>query len=1090
MPPKVVPRFRLQQAALKASLPVPSAPVKTEDESSEGYVRLNSFYRPSLEWGTYSVAVTNDIHATTKSGVESFTLKNNSEPQKFFVVIPQFSLPPGTFHSCYPAPGTAVTPNILPHIVFNDPQLPWECMLSDKPDPENLGQTPWLALLVFRQDELVLSPAEMNTLFANVSKKPQPQSSTLSVNLSANDFLLHTRATVPQLFDPKVPGKLDDKVDPQDPVNAIFLKPELFTALFNRYDNLGKAYTPPSKLAYVDRYRELAHVRNVNTLHMADAGAADVGQFSTIISHRTGPINEAVPTDVMVHLVSLEGVQKIGLPLDPKVTRVGLASLYSWSYKCLPESTLTISDALKNIGSQAEKYLRADDQLLSRLAADPAKKLIHDRLSLGYSLVRYRTQMGDETVAFTRGPLVPVKVNQPLIANGWPAQSSSGTDFQILDPSTGIMDITYSTAWQLGRSLAIANPTFRAALTRLRASIHSAAVRSVKSRLAGHAHRDKATVLASLGDTKKTLANMHDQGVPDPRIRSTSKRLVVMPKFSLRDKKTMALYNSSVSDVVKEFAAGKPQGTGQYDQNPAQDKLYNELNVPNNTDWASVFSFILDRLYLSGIPAHYLITDPSYLPEESIRFFYVDPNWVDALIDGTLSLANHLEPDDDTIRCAIKDNINMYLKTPLDQPVGHLPQIPKYGFFLRSQIVKTYPDLKVKAPLPEGDKRTPTPFLQRVANDVLLCMYDREPGDKDFTSITIQQPPHQLSFSVMGLTPDAIQISPRHVWTVKVPPGKDPSFGPITVINMPKPVNPIYDWVNNTMIMENYVPWIKQWLWGQQADHFGNQDEYNPSKPNYHRLASSALVGLQLNDWLWYLTMDALPGTKETSPRQLWTGPPPPTMDDVVDLVEPIASLADLAQIPRAPNLPRIRPNDLSHEKLHTFPLARPFPVDRLLCGTYGNKIENKIQLGVLGSRTLVLSVTFDNENRAPLSECIFEFPLDVPDFQWQYDTAQKRTVPFLASVIHPNTNTGNGVIGGGQAWFDTLLEKTDRKLVLKIVPRAAGQFLKKGMQATVLIRHIVLAGKMGRAVVSPTIVLDTPGAKTVLRGYFEVELV
>src|SRR5215469_3847344 len=40
---------------------------------------------------------------------------------------------------------------------------------------------------------------------------------------------------------------------------------------------------------------------------------------------------------------------------------------------------------------------------------------------------------------------------------------------------------------------------------------------------------------------------------------------------------------------------------------------------------------------LEGVPFAYLVADSLLLPPESIRFFYVDRNWTDALIQGALS---------------------------------------------------------------------------------------------------------------------------------------------------------------------------------------------------------------------------------------------------------------------------------------------------------------------------------------------------------------------------------------------------------------------------------------------------------------------
>jgi hypothetical protein len=39
-----------------------------------------------------------------------------------------------------------------------------------------------------------------------------------------------------------------------------------------------------------------------------------------------------------------------------------------------------------------------------------------------------------------------------------------------------------------------------------------------------------------------------------------------------------------------------------------------------------------------GVPFQYLVLDDRLLPAESIRFFYLDRNWTDALVAGALSV--------------------------------------------------------------------------------------------------------------------------------------------------------------------------------------------------------------------------------------------------------------------------------------------------------------------------------------------------------------------------------------------------------------------------------------------------------------------
>ena len=100
------------------------------------------------------------------------------------------------------------------------------------------------------------------------------------------------------------------------------------------------------------------------------------------------------------------------------------------------------------------------------------------RMNDGYSIVKYRLQTGEDSVAFFRGAFTPTVVGKT--APIWDRCSNSGQDLQILDPILGIMDITYSSAWQLGRVLALGDEGFTTALGRLRTAIHKLAMKEAK----------------------------------------------------------------------------------------------------------------------------------------------------------------------------------------------------------------------------------------------------------------------------------------------------------------------------------------------------------------------------------------------------------------------------------------------------------------------------------------------------------------------------------------------------------------------------------------------------------------------------------
>lgn len=118
--------------------------------------------------------------------------------------------------------------------------------------------------------------------------------------------------------------------------------------------------------------------------------------------------------------------------------------------------------------------------------------------------------------------------------------------------------------------------------------------------------------------------------------------------------------------------------------------------------------------------------------------------------------------------------------------MNYTPQIPTFGFFLRSAVVKAFPSLEVHAPWPTSEQmdgnRMETVRLDCLEKDTLLCLFDRSSGQTYWNKdqgdgsrrkdITICQPPHQQCFRLgTSTTTDFVQMQYRTVYT------KDPSDG-------------------------------------------------------------------------------------------------------------------------------------------------------------------------------------------------------------------------------------------------------------------------------------------------------------------------
>lgn len=806
-----------------------------------GDEQIFSFYAPALEAGTYGVDVRQNISATGPDGnLQKLPLKSI---QNFTVVAPRFTLPDGSIHSTYPSQGHGDKIETLPHVVLNDAHLPWERVASTKVEPDAArNRVPWLAVLVFTPEELKLPAAAIdgpNNIFQHTQNlaKPVKQNATLAINMTISDIWAtdNTITPIPNSTDPAVSSASTD---------VIFLQPSLFTALFTTYDTTG---TPvkDQRSADVSRYKFLAHVREINTEGMAESGVGDgTGLFSIVVSHRVGPLNITQPTTVVVHLVSIEDVESMALPLAASTQFVALSSLYSWTYICLPPSSMNVFDTFQGIGNSVS-VLRAPQNIIDQAAKSPGPvgPRVVQRLMDGYSMTKYRTETGELTVSLTHGPFTPTTVKYPL--PNWNSSSNFGTDLQILDQQVGLMDITYSAAWQLGKTLAMADQSFTAALSRLRTQIYSKAMNKAKTEilrpLGGYKTREET--LQTLGTSMDTLRGLrHSDLLVHGPVQNRWQREppAEVLDLSYRGPLIAPIFARHAADAVRELASSTDGGGKQ---------RYDEMNTPYSTDWMIVLKWVLDRMYLVNVPAHYLITDPSHLPPESIRFFTIDANWVDALIDGALSLANHADDDVDAGRIAIKTAINEYLNNTLHK-LKTKPQIPTYGFLLRSDLVTQFPDLVVQTS-PTDPAAAPILRHENIDKGVMLVLLDRAPG-KDFDTLTLQQPPHQQSFVVgVEVSEKLLKTSYKRVYTVEKP--EDPNRADELSEGLWNPgaatPPPVFLWGANNEIRTLLFP-----AWAEDVFKTITAG-INAVKQGYFvdTFPSATLCGIQLNNPIWRL---------------------------------------------------------------------------------------------------------------------------------------------------------------------------------------------------------------------------------------------
>ena len=904
--PSVAPRARVL-ARTRRSLAAADPGAANDVDLVPGQIRLHSYVKPPLTAGRYNLKAEQSI---TLSSDPSNELRNLTSNQVFNVSGPRYALPTDAIHQIYPPPGHEDASRILPHVVLEDWMLPWEQEVKSTAATKALDQdrqrVPWMALLAFTEQEIGLSKDEVADL--NLQQGAAQNKTTLAVNttIGAASKAVNPGANgpPPTWISTITPEKDGETLDTNQSIDMVFIKDELYNRLFGTYGPNGETAptTPPNQLPDLSRYALMAHVREINTAGMANAGVEDKGKFSVIVSPRSGPLlkQDDQPVSVHVHLVSLLGVDTTQLP-TPTGKRVGVVSLYSWSYTCHPEYDAW--DKLRELGRQLDRgHVATPDGLSVELTQRQGEqgwlrssnywKLpslnslnIAERMFLGFDLIRFKATTGENTVAWMKAPLEPALTVHPK--PNLPSTVDNSMALAQLDSNEGILDLTYAAAWELGKALAIADRAFTAALVRLRK--HTNAEASNRTSLSlGLSAATSSMVLKNLPAMVAALENLPKNispAVPQPsnprNVRGKPIPLASAPTHTPAHAMPQArdLFHAHMFGVLEELASSKTdiktsaaEATAFATADPTSaNKPYNEYNTPYSADWALVLKWVMDRLYLYNIPAHYLIGDPSKLPPETLRFFYIDANWTDALIDGALSLGNHFDRKQDKVRVAIKKRINAHLSTNLDDAKHpYPPQVPTFGFLLRSEMVQKVPNLEVHATRyvsadSPPDPRCETLRLETLSSDVLLCLFDRLPGSSDFKEVVIQQPPHQQRFAAgaeLGL------VDPGSVPTIKVevrklfdetadpPPDKDSWGGAVGTFQSSQhgstPSNDkdgptVYDFDLHSILPREYASACIATL--------TDPSKNTPKKQFSDTVPNAALLAYQLNDAIMKLTI-------------------------------------------------------------------------------------------------------------------------------------------------------------------------------------------------------------------------------------------
>jgi hypothetical protein len=169
---------------------------------------------------------------------------------------------------------------------------------------------------------------------------------------------------------------------------------------------------------------------------------------------------------------------------------------------------------------------------------------------------------------------------------------------------------------------------------------------------------------------------------------------------------------------------------------------------------------------LEGVPFRYLVPDERLLPPESIRFFVVDRQFTDALVDGAISVAATIPTDQERLaklHADMRDQVD-FDESRLGHPPRSAPPSTLTGFLLRSRLVSVFPGLHVSAS--SLTDVLPVVRLERLAPAILVAIIAGVPD-----VITLTEPASSLHFDLEDTNPSPTAST----WVVRYWPIRNPN---------------------------------------------------------------------------------------------------------------------------------------------------------------------------------------------------------------------------------------------------------------------------------------------------------------------------
>lgn len=185
-------------------------------------------------------------------------------------------------------------------------------------------------------------------------------------------------------------------------------------------------------------------------------------------------------------------------------------------------------------------------------------------------------------------------------------------------------------------------------------------------------------------------------------------------------------------------------------------------NINDDSELWDISKFISELRLLYEVPFSYLVPDEFLLPPESIRFFTLDENWLNALTDGAMSIgriARHDVENDNNYFSVIAEEATRVLgdKRFRDMHENHrrfkhskdTAGKARTGFILRSELVGKWKGLEAFGYSDENELNILR--MEALSNEILIAVFDGV-----LTKFVVSEPKTGLRFGAPDNTGEII----------------------------------------------------------------------------------------------------------------------------------------------------------------------------------------------------------------------------------------------------------------------------------------------------------------------------------------------